>query len=946
MPTTFTVQIDWDNDGSFATSGDDITAYVIEVPTVEIGMATTRDRVAAGGRATLVLNNEDKRFSPANTSGPYYGKLLPGRPVRIQATDGVDIWTLFTGVIRDIMPVPGALGGKRAVITCQDKIAQLQRAYVSLPVQRDRTADYLLKLIGSEAFKTARATGTLTFNTNPSDGDVVSVNDVTYTFKTALTPTANEVLIGDTAADSAENLKRALNAEDTAGTNYAEGTTYCKVARATIDGEFIDVPMAGNPQGFAIGRYINGYEYWEGQSFTIETGGLLNTIELYFGIRGGSPTGTVTWSIYEYDATNKVPVGSALETGVFTPDATEPAWNTVTASGVTYLTSGQYFLELKPTSSQTTGNYWVILASDGNAGDTYADGEFHQLQADPPSTWGIWTNQDMRMKITLDAQPVLTLTAVARGAWANSVPFSAGPNYVTNGDFSAGESGWAFWSDGTVVHEATNGKLSIYRNGGTNATFYQDTGQAMTVGDTVTLMFKVANTSSMTKMFHAVARDSAGYTGQLFETYYIAANTEETLYTWTKTATNAWANTRIEFHGFDDDGTPGLLFDDIELHINSDIVPSGGALSGGVDGPAGAFDYEKGKRTFGVAADTWTIENTTAMRAIIDVVDSEHGFYWASRAGTLMFKNTLWEFDLFDAAPALTINGTHVEMQSGMQLSDVYNRILVQYRPRTRLSEGVVAQSTSSINVPPGKGTPRRIRTNPSDDLKGEATTVHLQYIDPATGEPMGAEDLVLPLTPGTDYVVKNPEGQDITSKGFVSVAVAETASGVDVTLVSIRRRPLTVENLRVRGVGVVTYDPRTVTLDDADSQAVYGRQTATITLPLEAADAQNFAESLAAYTLGRWKNPIWRVETIDFGSDPVINNTNVFSVELGDVITISEDQTGTAAQRALVVGALYAMRENQSRVMFRVRRADAVTYWRLGDATYGMLGATTRLAI
>jgi hypothetical protein len=37
------------------------------------------------GSATVVLNNRDRRFDPYYTSGPYYGKLLPRRQIRIRA---------------------------------------------------------------------------------------------------------------------------------------------------------------------------------------------------------------------------------------------------------------------------------------------------------------------------------------------------------------------------------------------------------------------------------------------------------------------------------------------------------------------------------------------------------------------------------------------------------------------------------------------------------------------------------------------------------------------------------------------------------------------------------------------------------------------------------------------------------------------------------------------
>lgn len=69
------------------------------------------------------------------------------------------------------------------------------------------------------------ATGTLTSDaTAPADGDTVTIGGTVYTFKTALTPAAYEVLIGGSAANALSNLKKAVNVTGVAGANYAAGT--------------------------------------------------------------------------------------------------------------------------------------------------------------------------------------------------------------------------------------------------------------------------------------------------------------------------------------------------------------------------------------------------------------------------------------------------------------------------------------------------------------------------------------------------------------------------------------------------------------------------------------------------------------------------------------------------------------------------------------------------
>jgi hypothetical protein len=62
----------------------DITDQVMKVST-----RRGRNRILSkfeAGTATVTLNDPDSDFNPQNTSGPYYGKLLPLRKIRIYAT--------------------------------------------------------------------------------------------------------------------------------------------------------------------------------------------------------------------------------------------------------------------------------------------------------------------------------------------------------------------------------------------------------------------------------------------------------------------------------------------------------------------------------------------------------------------------------------------------------------------------------------------------------------------------------------------------------------------------------------------------------------------------------------------------------------------------------------------------------------------------------------------
>jgi hypothetical protein len=80
------------------------------------------------------------------------------------------------------------------------------------------------------------ATGSITFAANPSDGDTITLNGITFTFVDAA-PAGNEILIGATLADTLDNAVTALNASadpDVAAATYGDnGTDRLLVTHAT-----------------------------------------------------------------------------------------------------------------------------------------------------------------------------------------------------------------------------------------------------------------------------------------------------------------------------------------------------------------------------------------------------------------------------------------------------------------------------------------------------------------------------------------------------------------------------------------------------------------------------------------------------------------------------------------------------------------------------------------
>lgn len=120
------------DDGPYVVSPTwtDVTAYVREFST---SRGVPDDwTFQADGSATVTLSNRDRRFDPFNTSGPYYGKLLPRRQIRIRATSGGTTYDVFRGFIAGWPPEWTDAGYDSTVtLSCFDTLQLLGSA--SLP---------------------------------------------------------------------------------------------------------------------------------------------------------------------------------------------------------------------------------------------------------------------------------------------------------------------------------------------------------------------------------------------------------------------------------------------------------------------------------------------------------------------------------------------------------------------------------------------------------------------------------------------------------------------------------------------------------------------------------------------------------------------------------------------------------------------------------------------
>jgi hypothetical protein len=143
MTTTWKVLIDWDRNGDFTGTYDDVTAYVLHAKWY-LGFSQPYAEVANDSTLELLLDNADKRFSPENSGSVLNGKLLPLRTVRITSNDGTSERIHWQGWMQNIMPFAGQYGERRIQLTAAGAMQFLKAAESKIELQEDKRTDEVI----------------------------------------------------------------------------------------------------------------------------------------------------------------------------------------------------------------------------------------------------------------------------------------------------------------------------------------------------------------------------------------------------------------------------------------------------------------------------------------------------------------------------------------------------------------------------------------------------------------------------------------------------------------------------------------------------------------------------------------------------------------------------------------------------------------------------------
>ena len=145
MTTRWTIGIDWDRDGDYT----DETARVLSASWA-LGFQQAFMDVGNDAQLTLILRNDDRRFTPENSAGSLYGKLVPLRPVKIESNDGTSTRRHFSGWVQSIQPAANRHGERIAMIRVAGAMQFLKATETKIELQENQRSDRIIDTLINE----------------------------------------------------------------------------------------------------------------------------------------------------------------------------------------------------------------------------------------------------------------------------------------------------------------------------------------------------------------------------------------------------------------------------------------------------------------------------------------------------------------------------------------------------------------------------------------------------------------------------------------------------------------------------------------------------------------------------------------------------------------------------------------------------------------------------
>jgi hypothetical protein len=352
------------------------------------------------------------------------------------------------------------------------------------------------------------------------------------------------------------------------------------------------------------------------------------------------------------------------------------------------------------------------------------------------------------------------------------------------------------------------------------------------------------------------------------------------------------------------------------------------------------FDYAgitTGDETFVYGADTWFQESTTVRKALVDITNSEGwpARFWFGADGQPVFKARNWAQSITDTPNAIAADDVANGMSYSWAGEKFANIVHIKLTPRVEGSAGTTIYTH---------------RAEPPLIHSGDSITIRCPFVDATSGRRIGASAVTTPVAT-TDFTANTQsDGTGDSYTGTISVSMTTNAESANVTFSNdgyqrLYIRGPSTDHFRVRGTPLKAFEPSERTASDSTSAAEFGDKDITINAPLQ--NDSDHAYDFADYLLSQLKDPQASV-TLSLVNGDSTNEQTIVDLGVGDVVALSETQTGLSSAEYLITGETHevTMTGALHKVTWNLEPRPDFDGWLLGVTGRSELGVSTYLGV
>lgn len=345
-------------------------------------------------------------------------------------------------------------------------------------------------------------------------------------------------------------------------------------------------------------------------------------------------------------------------------------------------------------------------------------------------------------------------------------------------------------------------------------------------------------------------------------------------------------------------------------------------------------DFETGLTTFEYTGDVEDRgEGISAQGFVRDIVAAEAGgrFWFDARTNKFKFHNR--DHDPLNETIAGVYSESHFDSVLPKYGDDIINDLTLNYTSRNVGTAGSVLWSLKSI--------PFLLKNDSKRTFNARYFDVNNQQLH------VGARTTILPEM-GVDYVangVSDGSGQVTSDK--LSVSADPSGNSAKMTVSNDSGLDMYVTLLQLRGTPITQIEE---SYQNVDGASIAVNDLYPKVIEVRALDNTSLAENFVDYTLARFKNPIFRFETVTFSalnySDGDIMADAAINRRIGDKITITDSST-SHNKNYILVGENHTLDTGGDKlhdVIWTLKPIDRDQFWMLETVGKSELGETTFL--